>query len=526
MSKAYRNTASTLRSTPQSQPIPGRTDMRQNNAGGYTFTVDKWTQLMRFLIIGTEGGTYYVNEGKHTGLASDALIACIKEDADRVVALAVQVSDEGRALKNDPALFALAMVLTLGDNAAKQLVVEALPKVARIPTHLFHFIDYATASRGWGRALKRAVKGWYQHYWRAGKLPEFVTKYPSRDGWSHLDVLRLSRGLDLRMVGQREVYDWVNGADREYSEAFNVVRAIDEFTKPSSAAAHIREHRLPREVVPTPLLAHPVVWTALAEHMPMTALIRNLGNLSKHEVFGDRALLSSVTAKLTDQKALKAARIHPLQVLGAMKTYAQGGGMRGSNTWRVVPQIKDALDEAFTLSFGALTPTGKRFLIAIDVSGSMGFSAGGVFTAAEAAAGIALTVAKTESNYDIMGFAKEFRDLRISANDSLDSVLRKTRDNNFGSTDCALPMLWATEQGIGDIDVFLVITDDETWAGRTQPTQALAEYRRRFNPKARLMVLATTATEFTIADPTDPLQLDVAGFDGSVGNLIREFALL
>ena len=46
--------------TPQGLPIPGR-DMVENNAGGFVFKLDEWKQLERFLILGSEGGTYYVS---------------------------------------------------------------------------------------------------------------------------------------------------------------------------------------------------------------------------------------------------------------------------------------------------------------------------------------------------------------------------------------------------------------------------------------------------------------------------------
>ena len=49
------------RVTPQSQPIPGSTQVR-NSAGGYSWQVDDWTRLDRFLILGAEGGTYYIGE--------------------------------------------------------------------------------------------------------------------------------------------------------------------------------------------------------------------------------------------------------------------------------------------------------------------------------------------------------------------------------------------------------------------------------------------------------------------------------
>jgi 60 kDa SS-A/Ro ribonucleoprotein len=41
---------------------------------------------------------------------------------------------------------------------------------------------------------------------------------------------------------------------------------------------------------------------------------------------------------------------------------------------------------------------------------------------------------------------------------------------------------------------------------------------------ARLVVVGMTATGFTIADPSDPLSLDVAGFDSAVPRLISDFA--
>ena len=47
------------RVTPQSQPIPGSTQVR-NSGGGYSWQVDDWTRLDRFLILGAEGGTYYI----------------------------------------------------------------------------------------------------------------------------------------------------------------------------------------------------------------------------------------------------------------------------------------------------------------------------------------------------------------------------------------------------------------------------------------------------------------------------------
>jgi len=106
------------RATPQSQPIPGSSQVR-NSGGGYSWAVDDWTRLDRFLILGAEGGTYYITERDLVKQNHDAIVRCIKADGIRAVNRIVEISDAGRAPKNDPAIFALALVVTHGDAQAK-----------------------------------------------------------------------------------------------------------------------------------------------------------------------------------------------------------------------------------------------------------------------------------------------------------------------------------------------------------------------------------------------------------------------
>ena len=47
------------RRVPQWLPLPGQAP---NSAGGYAWAVDVWTRLRRFLILGSEGGSYYASE--------------------------------------------------------------------------------------------------------------------------------------------------------------------------------------------------------------------------------------------------------------------------------------------------------------------------------------------------------------------------------------------------------------------------------------------------------------------------------
>ncbi len=100
--------------------------------------------------------------------------------------------------------------------------------------------------------------------------------------------------------------------------------------------------------------------------------------------------------------------------------------------------------------------------------------------------------------------------------------MRYTDGLDFGGTDCALPMLYAAQQGM-KIDAFLIFTDSETWAGDIHPFQALRRYREQTGIPAKLVVVGMTSTGFTIADPADGGSLDVVGFDTAAPGFISDF---
>jgi len=176
------------KATKQTEPMPGEPQV-QNNAGGYVYAVDKWARLQRFLILGTDGGTYYVREKELTKDNASVVEACVVEDATRTINMIVEVSDAGRAPKNDPAILALALCASTKDAGARTMALAALPKVCRIPTHLFHFVTYLKALRGFGPQVRKAIQHWYAR-WTPEQLAYEIVKYQQRDGWSHRDVFR------------------------------------------------------------------------------------------------------------------------------------------------------------------------------------------------------------------------------------------------------------------------------------------------------------------------------------------------
>lgn len=518
-----------LRRNPQSEPIPRTVP---NAAGGHAFPVGDWVRLDRFLVLGCEGGSYYAGERTLTRENAEAVMRCIAEDGARAVAAIVAVSEGGRAPKQDPAIFALALAASAESEATRRLALAALPRVCRTGTHLFGFADAVEAMRGWGRGLRRAVGEWYRAK-SVEALAYQAVKYRQRGGWSHRDLLRLAHP-ETDEPARRALFDWIcRGTLSEDApalvHAFAAVQS--EGVDGAFAAAQVRSHGLPWEALPTGLMTSRPVNEALIERMPVGALVRQLGRLTASGALAPfSAGTEHVLSVLADRERLLKARLHPMALLIALRTYASGHGQRGRLSWEPVGAIVEALNAAFYTAFAGVEPTGQRLVLALDVSGSMacGSVAGSALTPREAAAAMALVTAATEERWQVVGFtggrrvADGLTALPLGPSMRLDQAAAVTEGLPFGTTDCALPMRWALERGV-QADAFVIYTDSETWAGPVHPVEALREYRQKTGIAAKLVVVGLVSNGFSIADPEDAGMLDVVGFDTAAPALIADF---
>jgi 60 kDa SS-A/Ro ribonucleoprotein len=521
-------TASLLRHTPRRQSQAEMRGLVQNNAGGDSYTVDLWQRFMRFLIIGTDSGTYYVNEKDHTLDNIQVVKDALKADYVRAIHMITEVSTAGRAPKNDYAIYALAVAAASPNKNCAGYALAQLSKVLRIGTHLFQFVAFVDTMRGWGPALRKAVSNWYLDR-TPDQLAYQVLKYQGREGWKHRDVLRKAHPQTNQTVMNNVLrYAAEKPVDAHRGDVPPIFLAFNEAKQTTSAeriTELIEDYGLSREMLPTEWLLNKYVLRALAEKSPYTALIRNLGNLTRHGVLEDENTKSKIIEQITNPTKIAKSRVHPLTILTAHRTYGQGTGFRSNKEWTTDRQVLNALELAFYEAFDYVEPTGKRFLIGLDISGSMASKWGdGILSAAEIAAAIGMVTLRTEPWTKIMGFSGQFINLGIDPNDTLEQVLVKTSRHNFGSTDCSLPMQYALQNNLA-VDTFIVITDGETWAGRSTPADALRAYRKFSGIDAKLIVLATESTGFSIADPNDKGMLDIAGFDSSVPEVIRAFTL-
>ncbi len=519
--------------TPQTRRTPGRVDEVKNNAGGFVFKVDDKSRLERFLILGTDGGTYYVGEKDLTKQNIDFARKMIRENERLVVDTIVEVSDAGRAYRNTPAIFLLALVLSEGQD--KAYARAAVNKVVRTGTHVFEFAAFLDNLGGWGRAKRKAVAGWYEAQ-TADELAYKVVKVRQRNGWTHRDLFRLSHpnGVDQR-VGTFILGKGIQVGDGDIIDGFAKMQVAQS---PREVKAVLGQHtNLPWETIPTQFLKDAEVWKTLFYNGQVKgqALVRNIVRLARIDAFSDMQFAGDYAKALTDAGMIRKTRLHPINYLNALVTYTDGQVPRNNvnsgwympqrvKDWSVKPRITDALNAGFYMAFKELEPSGKREMLALDVSGSMSQMANGLdLSCAQVGAAMAMSMARTEDYYDIMGFSSTFRDLGVSPTDDLAATLRKTYGLTFGSTDVAAPMLYAAQKRI-KVDTFTILTDNETWAGRVKPTQALEQYRQKMGIDARLAVFGVASTDFTVADPKDRRQMDFVGFDSNAPRVRADFS--
>ena len=540
---------SNKKKTPQNQAIPGReAEMIRGRSDGYMFEAEIWQTLKRCLLIGTAQSTYYANKRELTDDFVDTVKEAIASDARRVAKEIVYASD-GRSINNSAPILALVL-LSMGHTPeakssvaegtsveetfqdAKQAFIEIFPQVVRTGSHFYEWLNYTKSMRGFGKVIKQVGTAWLAREDVKG-LAYQLLKYQQRHGFTNRDALRLFHVKPVTPEHDR-LYNWVVNGWSELPESIpsEATKQIwwYEWLKRNPEETHraISEGRLTHEMAAPVGKMDRQAWQLLFETMPIGALLRNLGSLTQLEVLrvDNTGNCDRVEELLNNKGYLRKARIHPIDVLKALKTYASGGKIgRSKKTWTPVPRIVDILEKALELSFSVVKPTNKVFLHAVDISGSMSYgvvdSVG--LSCCEIATTMALVTAKAEKNYAIRGFSTKFIDLGINKRDSFRSALKKASNRNFGGTDASVAYDWAIKHKF-KADVICFWTDSESWAGRKHPAQALKEYRRRVNPNAKAVYITLAPYNITLVDPKDTNSWDLAGFDPGIPRLIQMLA--
>uniref|UniRef100_A0A8C1TG39 Ro60, Y RNA binding protein n=1 Tax=Cyprinus carpio TaxID=7962 RepID=A0A8C1TG39_CYPCA len=240
--------------------------------------------------------------------------------------------------------------------------------------------------------------------------------------------------------------------------------------------------------------------------MPMAVLLKDLGKLTANKLpAAGSADVVAVCERIQDETTLKKAKTHPFNILVASENYKRGHGKRSKLKWEPDRDIVQALD-------CIVEPTGKRFLVAVDVSSSLSsVTHGSCISSVAVAAAMCLVIAQTEPDTQIVVFAEgSVLPCAFSSDMTFMQVAAQLIQTPAGSTDCALPITWASEN-VKTVDIFIIFTNNQTF-GRENPADTLKTYRQ---------VSATRKGTFLAYRG----MLDICGFDSQAVDVIRNFTL-
>ncbi|XP_031610703.1 60 kDa SS-A/Ro ribonucleoprotein isoform X1 [Oreochromis aureus] len=536
-----------------------------NSTGVGSWEISDKAKLCRFLCYGSERDLYSTKENGRIKLENTGALQSMLEEkrGAEVLEEIKRFAQDGRAVRLEPSIFALALCSQNPDVNTKQAAFKALKDVCREPAHLFSFIKYKKELKEhmkcgiWGRALRRALSDWYNEQ-DAMSLAAAVTKCKQREGWSHQDLLRLSHTKPARdaiaLISKYVTKGWkeVQVAHENKENAEEVIRVLSylevvEKVKHSrdetEVVTLIEEHKLEREQLLTEHLKFKQVWSALLKEMPLHSVVKMLGRLTSGKVLEPG---SSETQFLCDriqsETALKQAKIHPFSILLATENYKKGHGYQGKPKWEADRNILKAMDSAFYKSFMNVEPVGKCFVVAVDMSGSPSSIVPGTsISTAAAAAAIAMILARTEADTHVLVYSQEAMvPFSISADMTLkeatDELVKSTRERGAQpsgsafmlqflseSRGCTVPIQWATENRKA-VDVFVILSTNPLLMLTASPVESLKKHRETSGANSKLVMCDLTNTGFPIGDTEDRGLLTISGFDLGAFSVIRNLA--
>ncbi|XP_015226890.1 PREDICTED: 60 kDa SS-A/Ro ribonucleoprotein [Cyprinodon variegatus] len=533
------------------EPSGNSTSNHTSNSTGAegSWEISDKTKLCRFLCYGSEGDIYTAREQGRVSMDNAGALLTLLQDGRgaEVVEEIKHFALEGRAVRPGPALFALALCSQHSELKTRQAAFKALKEICRDPANLFSFVQYKKELKEgmkcgiWGRALRKAVSDWYNEQ-DPLRLAAAVTRCKQREGWSHQDLLRLSHtkpatdavALISKYVtkGWKEVQEAY--ADKENSEEvvqvlsyLEVVEKAKHSCDELEVSGLIEEHKLEREQLLTDHLRSKQVWGALLKEIPLHSILKILGKMTSNKLLEPRSSeVQTICDRLQNEASLKKAKIHPFSILLASENYKRGQGYQGKTKWEADVSILKAMDCAFYKSFMNVEPVGKHFVVAVDVSTSLtSIVPGTAISTAVAAAAVTMIFSQTEENTDVLAFSEgAVVPCSLSADMTLADVTAELVKFPSGSTDCTLPITWATENG-KSIDMFIILTNNPLWTFAASPVDSLKKYRLASGTASRLVMCGLTSIGHAIADTEDSGLISICGFDSGAFDVIRNLAL-
>lgn len=215
------------------------------------------------------------------------------------------------------------------------------------------------------------------------------------------------------------------------------------------------------------------VWATLVleRKIGYFALLRNLRNILQ-ECQEEPEVLNAALSLLTDENLIRKSLVFPFRFLTAIDEIKKCGL---PNTQRTIVALSKAMD----LSLSNIPIFEGKTLIAVDCSGSMGWSTCGSVTTNRIAALFAAAIAKAQ-DADVLTFDGRAFYQTLNLMDSV-STIAESMQFRGGATDFNAIFRTANRA----YDRIIILSDMQGWVGGYCPSRSFRDYRQNYraNPK-------------------------------------------
>ncbi len=478
-----------------------------NAAGGQAYTFTPKQTLAQYASTGCLNATFYANAEEQL---AKVIELCQTLEPKFIAQTAIFARQRGH-MKDMPAL--LCAVLAVRDV---KLLEAIFPRVIDNGKMLRTFVQILRSGvvgrKSLGSAPKRLIREWF-----AARNDEEIFKASIGNDPSFADIVKMIHPTP-KTKSREALFGYFIGRDINADALPQLVKNYENFKNGNRAEVP----NVPFQML-TSLELSKTEWANIARTAPWQMTRMNLNTFVRHDVFGQTGMDEIIADRLSDEHAIKKARVFPYQLMTAYTNADQ----------KVPGVVRNALQDAMEIAISNVPSIKGKVFVCPDVSGSMQSPVTGYRKSAtskvrciDVAALVAAAILRKNPNAEVIPFSDEVVKASLNPRDSVMTNAQKLANLPSGGTNCSAPLAALNKRkAIGDLIIY--VSDNESWMdsnryGATTTMQEWAQFKAR-NANAQMVCIDICPNATTQGKESADV-LNIGGFSDQVFDVITEFA--
>ena len=500
----------------------------KNAAGGKAYSHTDRHALAQLAVTGCFNGTAYAKPIENLEAAKNAVTA-LRNDPEFIAQTAIYAR-HASYMKDMPAFLMVALA-----HFNTEVFKRTFPIVIDNMKMLRNFIQIAR-SDVFGKKLnvsRSSIRGCIQK-WFDQRSPSYIFNSAIGNDPSMKDILKICHPRP-NTAEKAALFAYLKGSQiedgkfttRNKDGKLIYTHAVENLP---SIVTQYEKFKVERGEVPNvdfrmldSLKLTDQEWKSVAVNTSWQATRMNLQTFDRHNVFSDSAMIDLISDRLRNREDIAKAKAFPYQLMMAHIATADS---------EVPAKIKDALKAALEISLENVPSFDGNIVIAVDVSGSMGYATTGSrgtatskVTNADVAALITSALLKVNPKAVVIPFADNVRKVDISPKNDVLTNAANIKAIVKGGTNCAAPLtLLNNEEAKADMVIF--VSDNQSWLNQTNKagTSKMQEWNkfRAKNPTAKLVTIDISPNITSQVSPS-PEILQIGGWSDRCFTTMADF---